>query len=187
MAASEPQEAHFRRLFDLHREAVQGYCFRRLPASDANDAVAEVFLVAWRRISDAPNGDGELPWLYGIGRNVVANARRSSRRSGRLRVRLAGMSPRHDPGPELITVRNMDEREALEALARLRPEDQEIIRLRTWEELSNEQIASILGLSVQAVESRLTRARRKLERMLETPSTRPSKVRPLPTESGGES
>jgi RNA polymerase sigma-70 factor (ECF subfamily) len=95
------------------------------------------------------------------------------------------MSPQHDPGPELITVRNMEEREALVALARLRPEDQEIIRLRTWEELPNEQIASILGLSVRAVESRLTRARRKLERMLKTPSTRPSKVHPLPTENGG--
>jgi RNA polymerase sigma-70 factor (ECF subfamily) len=79
----------------------------------------------------------------------------------------------------------MEEREALQALARLRPEDQEIIRLRTWEELPNEQIASILGLSVRAVESRLTRARRKLERILETPSTRPSKVRPLPIEKEG--
>lgn len=185
MAATQPQEAHFRRLFDLHRAAIQGYCFRRLPASDANDAVAEVFLVAWRRISDAPNGDGELPWLYGIGRNVVANAMRSARRSVRLRVRLASTSPQYDAGPELITVRNMEESDALDALARLRPEDQEIIRLRTWEELPNEQIASVLGLSVRAVESRLTRARRKLETMLETPSARPSNVRPIPIEKEG--
>jgi RNA polymerase sigma-70 factor (ECF subfamily) len=172
-------------LFESHHEAIQSYCFRRLPASDANDAVAEVFLVAWRRISDAPIGHGELPWLYGIGRNVVANARRSARRSGRLRIRLANVSSEHDPGPEIIVVRNAEEREALEALARLRPEDQEIIRLRTWEELPNEQIASIMGLSVRAVESRLTRARRKLERMLETPSTATSKARPLPAENGG--
>ena len=60
-------------MFESHHEAIQRYCFRRLPASDANDAVAEVFLVAWRRIADAPAGDGQLPWLYGIGRNVVAS------------------------------------------------------------------------------------------------------------------
>lgn len=186
MAASQPQDSNFRSLYDTHRAAIQRYCFRRLPASDANDAVAEVFLVAWRRMSDAPMGDGELPWLYGIGRNVVANARRSARRSTRLGVRLAGVSPPSDPGPEVLVVRNTLEREALEALARLRPGDQEIIRLRTWEELPNEQIASILGLSVRAVESRLTRARRKLERMLTTRAPGPAKVRPLPTETGGE-
>ena len=67
-------KAHFRRLFDSHHEAIQRYCFRRLPTSDANDTVAEVFLVAWRHISDAPTGNGELPWLYCIGRNAVANA-----------------------------------------------------------------------------------------------------------------
>lgn len=186
MAESRPREAQFRRLFESHHQAIQSYCFRRLPASEANDAVAEVFLVVWRRIEDTPSGDGELPWLYGISRNVVANAQRSTRRSARLRARLAGVSPETEPGPEPIVVRNTEHSEALEALARLRPEDQEIVRLRTWEELPNEHIASILGLSVRAVESRLTRARRKLERMLETPSTRTSTARPLPAENGGE-
>ncbi|MGI9609452.1 MAG: RNA polymerase sigma factor [Acidimicrobiia bacterium] len=185
MAASQAQEAHFRSLFGSHREAIQSYCFRRLPDSDANDAAAEVFLVAWRHISVAPVGDGELPWLYAIARNVVRNASRSARRSGRLRVRLAGLSQRHDAGPEVITVRNMEESEVLEALARLRPEDQEIIRLRTWEELPVREISSILGLSVRAVESRLTRSRRKLKQMLEAPSTRPTAIQPVQTDNGG--
>ncbi len=185
MAQSRPHEAQFQRMFESHHEAIQRYCFRRLPASDANDAAAEVFLVAWRRIADAPIGDGELPWLYGIGRNIVSNAQRSARRSGRLRVKLAGVAPEREPGPELQVVRSAEEREALDALARLRPEDQEILRLRTWEELPNEQIASTLGLSVRAVESRLTRARRKLERILETPSGVVT-GRPLPAENGGE-
>ena len=186
MAESQSQEALFRHLFESHHQAIQRYCFRRLPASDANDAVAEVFLVAWRRIEDAPAGDEGLPWLYGIGRNVVANARRSARRSGRLRARLAGVATVHDLDPESQVVRNAAELEALAGLAQLRPEDQEIIRLRTWEELPNEQIASILGLTVRAVESRLTRARRKLGRILDAPSLRASPARPRPAENGGE-
>ena len=53
---SPDREARFDRLFDLHHDAVQVYCLRRLPTDDVNDAVAEVFLVAWRRIDEAPNG-----------------------------------------------------------------------------------------------------------------------------------
>ncbi len=186
VAASQPHETHFRRLFESHHAAIQKYCFRRLPASDANDAVAEVFLVAWRRIDDAPIGTGELPWLYGIGRNIVYNARRSARRLGRLRVRLSGVASDAEPGPETQLVQNAEAREALEALAGLRPEDQEIIRLRTWEELPNEQIARILGITVRAVESRLNRARRKLARKLEPPAHRLPEGSPLPIEKGGE-
>ena len=182
----QPHEAHFQRLFESHSPAIQSYCFRRLPASDANDAVAEVFLVAWRRIADAPIGSGELPWLYGISRNVAKNALRSARRSGRLKARLAGVAADVDPGPEVQLVRNAEAREALEALALLRPEDQEIVRLRTWEELPNEQIARILGITVRAVESRLNRARRKLSRVLEAPPRHRPKARPLPIEKGGE-
>ena len=186
MATSQPHEAHFQRLFESHHEAIQRYCFRRLPTSDANDAVAEVFLVAWRRIDDAPLGDAELPWLYGIGRNVINNAQRSARRSGRLRVRLSGVARDDDPGPEVQLVQSAEAREALDALAELRPEDQEIIRLRTWEELPNEQIAEILGITVRAVESRLNRARRKLARKLEPLPSTPPQARPLPIERGGE-
>ena len=183
---SQPHESHFERLFASHREAIQRYCFRRLPSSDANDAVAEVFLVAWRRIDEAPLGDAELAWLYGIGRYVVRNAQRSSRRSSRLRARLSGVARIDEPGPEVQLVRSAEAREALEALAELRPEDQEIIRLRTWEELPNEQIAEILGITVRAVESRLNRARRKLSRKLDPLPNSPSEARPLPIERGGE-
>ena len=83
-------------------------------------------------------------------------------------------------------VQSVEAREALDALAELRPEDQEIIRLRTWEELPNEQIAEILGITVRAVESRLNRARRKLSRKLEPLPSTPIQARPLPIERGGE-
>ncbi|MGI9666171.1 MAG: RNA polymerase sigma factor [Acidimicrobiia bacterium] len=183
---SQPAEMRFKHLFESHHRAIQQYCFRRLPSSDANDAVAEVFVVAWRKIDDAPEGDRALPWLYGISRNVVRNAHRSTRRSTELRRKLAGVATDDNPGPETQVVRSAEHSEALEALATLRPEDQEIIRLRTWEELSNEEIASVMGLSVRAVESRLTRARRKLEKILSTSGAPLTQARPLPAENGGE-
>lgn len=186
MAPSQPHEAHFERLYETHHPAIQSYCFRRLAPFDANDAVAEVFLVAWRRIEDAPIGGGELPWLYGISRNVVSNAQRSARRSGRLKAKLSGLGAPAHPGPETQLVQSAEAREALEALATLRPDIQEIVKLRTWEELSVDEIAGIVDLSVRAVESRLTRARRKLSRMLEPLPGTQSTARPLPIEKGGE-
>jgi hypothetical protein len=58
----------FRALFDAHVGAVRRYaCHRSIP--DADDLVAEVFTVAWRRLDDVPVDD-PLPWLLGVAGNV---------------------------------------------------------------------------------------------------------------------
>lgn len=53
-------------------------------------------------------------------------------------------------------------RQAFEALSSLKELDQEILLLATYEELSHEQIADVIGASATAVRSRLFRARKKL-------------------------
>jgi len=58
---SPSNEAKFRRIFDAHVSVVHRYCLRRLSVADANDAVSEVFLVAWRRIEEIPEGEETLP------------------------------------------------------------------------------------------------------------------------------
>lgn len=186
MAHFPSQDARFRRLFDAHEEAMRAYCFRRLGPDDANDAVAEVFLVAWRRIDRSPAGDEARLWLYGIARNVVHNARRSERRSHRLTARLAGVRQHPDPGPEPQVVRRAEDRMLLEAVDRLAPMERELLRLKTWEELSAADIAGVVGLSVRAVESRLSRIRKKLAKWLDAPASRSSPSRPQPVEEGGE-
>lgn len=179
-------EAVFQQMYAAHRASIQAYCFRRLPAADANDAAAEVFTTAWRRLADAPAADRHLPWLYGIARNVVSNATRGHRRAERLNVRLRNLRHHHVEGPEPEIVRREAEHAVLAAMAHLRPADQEMLRLRTWEEISNEDIAEIFGLSVRAVESRLTRTRRKLARLLTEPEPTPFRGHPLAVEEGGE-
>jgi len=54
-----------------------------------------------------------------------------------------------------------------EQLAQLRPDDQEILRLAMWETLPHDQIATVLGISTNAVGIRLHRARNRLGRRLE--------------------
>ena len=76
----------FEEMFTEHYAAVRGYALRRTSADAAQDAVAETFLVAWRRLDDVP--PDALPWLFGVARRVLANQRRSAARSEALEERL---------------------------------------------------------------------------------------------------
>ena len=187
MAQSPSQSDTFRRVYDSYSASMREYCFRRLPASDANDAVAEVFVIVWRRI-DALPPEGELKlWLYGIARNIVRNSHRSARRRERLGSKLLGLGSPPEPAPEVVVVRHHEHEALLAALATLRPEDQEILRLKTWEELSSAEIAEVMGLTIRAVDTRLSRARQKLAHRVErSRSTPKATVRPSPVEQGGE-
>jgi RNA polymerase sigma factor (sigma-70 family) len=174
-------------MFTSHRDAVWGYCYRRLPRDDVQDAVAEVFLVAWRRIDQAPDGDETLLWLYGVARNVVRNFHRSSVRRQRLRVKAGAFHQADNSTPEMQVIRRAEDRELLAAVNQLKPMDQELLRLRTWEELSHAEIASVVGMSTRSVESRLARVRKRLGALLQIPTTSPHQtLSPRPVEEGGE-
>lgn len=157
-------ETRFRRAFDEYFDAVSRYCHRRLPTADANDATAEVFTVAWRRIDAMPLGDETLPWLYGVARNQVRSSRRSVRRVTALRTKLNGQARHSEPGPEVIVVRNAEHAELLAAVAKLRPDDQEVLRLRANEHLTLPEIAVVLGCSHEAAKKRSARAMKRLRR-----------------------
>jgi RNA polymerase sigma-70 factor (ECF subfamily) len=172
-------------MFADHRDAVWSYCYRRLDRSDVPDAVAEVFLAAWRRIENAPAAPETLAWLYGIARNVVRNATRSSGRRRRLHEKAASIRAPHPATPEVEVVRRAEDAALLAAVARLKPLEQELLRLRTWEELPLAEIAAATGLSVRAVESKLARVRKRLAGMLDVPTRKPAR-RPRPVEEGGE-
>ena len=161
MAQSPAHDTEFRRIYDEHFPAIRSYCLRRLPNADANDAISEVFLTAWRRREAIP--DPPLPWLYGVARNVVRNARRSTRRSMRITSRLAAEPSYPEPGADVPVVRHEDDQAVLDALATLSVQDQEVLMLRAWEGLSASGIATVVGCSLAAAEKRLSRASKRLE------------------------
>ena len=152
----------FHDIFDAHHERVLAFALRRTPTrADAEDAAAETFTVAWRRLGDVP--DEALPWLFGVARRVIANQRRGRSRRAALGLRLF----RRD--------RVEDERfgeaegPAIAALSRLGEQDQELLRLVAWEELTHTQIATVLGISVNAVAIRIHRARKRFADTLAEP------------------
>ncbi len=164
MRESPATDERFCKAFDDHFDAITRYCFRRLPANQANDAAANVFVVAWRKIEDMPGGDGTLPWLYGVARREVSTFRRSVRRAFALSEKLARQPHYPAPGPDTVVVRNLEQADLLRALATLPPGDQEILRLRAYEELSLAQIAVVLGCSHDAAKKRSARALKRLRK-----------------------
>ena len=161
---TELPDATFRAVYDRYFEHVARYCLRRLPYADAEDATAEVFLVVWRRIEEIPTDD-TLPWLYGIARNVVRNARRSTTRALRLVHRIRAQPRYPGVGPEPALVRREEDQRLIDALSRLSSDDQEVLRLRAYEGLTIPQIARVLGCSEEAAKKRASRAMQRLRRL----------------------
>jgi RNA polymerase sigma factor (sigma-70 family) len=147
----------FDALFATYSSDIVAYCGWRAGASDAQDAAAEVFLTAWRRLDELPQGDAARVWLYATARRVIANQRRSTRRRAALHERLAveaSTAPHATPA---------DHEESLvyEALHRIGPRDREVLLLSEWEGLTPAQIASVVGCLTVTARGRLHRARRR--------------------------
>lgn len=74
----------FEALFKELLAGIASYCLWHLRSpGDVDDEVAEVFLVAWRRLEDVPSGEAARPWLYGTAQRVIANQARSEARRSR--------------------------------------------------------------------------------------------------------
>ncbi len=141
-------------------EPLRRYLARRTDAATADDVLAETLLVCWRRLEELP--DEPLPWAYGVARNCLANARRGERRRARLAARISVVDPPAAAGPDGPDGTDGVDGELGEAIARLRSEDAELLRLWAWEQLTPAEVARVLGITPNAVSIRLHRAREKL-------------------------
>lgn len=166
MGTDPNRDTVFREVYDATFDEVRRFCLRRLPASDVNDAVSEVYLVAWRRVDKVPPGDETLPWLYGVARNVVRHTERSNRRRLRLTTKATREPTAMAAGPETHVVRRAEDEALAAGIGRLSLSDQELVRLRAWEDLPAPAIALVLGCSVSAAEKRVARAFLRLEKTL---------------------
>jgi RNA polymerase sigma factor (sigma-70 family) len=155
------KEEEFSRMVTSHRGALLRFGLRRLRTSEqAEDLAAEAFAVAWRRFDDAPPVEQQLIWLYRIESLLLSNVYRSQRRLRSLEGRLAGLAIESDD--EFLA--GVDgKRMLLLAIGRLSQTEQEVLRLRYWEELSYREIGVVLDCSETAAGIRLSRARRRLK------------------------
>lgn len=147
-------------------EPVRRYLARRtgslgVGSGDADDLLVEVLQTTWRRFEDVPEG-AELPWMLGVAKRVLANARRRSDSAQRMVDKLH--APLGDPSAEAVAVAELSVREALAALS---PTEREILELSAFDGLGPQQCAEVLGISTNAASIRLHRAKQSLRNYLE--------------------
>jgi RNA polymerase sigma-70 factor (ECF subfamily) len=161
MADPEPRRARFEVLFRDHHSAVRAYARRRVPPEAVDHTVSETFLVAWRRLDEAP--EPALPWLLTVARNVFGTEWRGAAR--RQRPWLKAQSELVE-GYEPSEAEIADGR-VLAALARSKERDREALTLVAWDGLTPAQAAAVLGEPSDRFRQRLHRPWRRLRVQLD--------------------
>jgi len=166
----------FELLYGKYGPAVKAYALRRAEASLADDVVAEVFVVCWRRFEEVPTNP--LPWLLGVARRVLSTQRRGEQRRVALHRRLIESS-----GEPLIATQANPDHVLGDALARLSETDRELLMLIAWDGLSPAQAAAVLGVKPATARVRLLRARRRFTVALAREGSAPAPCSPLSMEA----
>src|SRR5262245_49072515 len=191
--ARDGNDQALEQLLARHREPVRRMIDLRLDPAivqrvDASDVVQEVLLEASRRFQDylkAPSMPFHL-WLRHIAKDHVIDAHRKHHQAKKRGVNRE--QPMHRPAwaeqsslelanqlvdPELTpasaAVRQELERRLHVALGQLEEDDQEIILMRHFEQLSNQEVAAALDLTEAAASMRYLRAVRRLRDLLAQP------------------
>ncbi|MGC4838190.1 RNA polymerase sigma factor [Micromonospora vinacea] len=173
----------FAELFDQYARSVYNHAFRLTADwATAEDVMAATYLQTWRSRERVTAEGGSLrPWLLGIATNEARNHIRSNRRYRRMAAALLASDVTVPDHADEVAGRLDDSRRiaaAIDALARLRRPEREVLTLCLWEGLDYESAAEALGVPVGTVRSRLSRARARLRTLVDAPprAARPAVV-----------
>ena len=167
----------YEELIERFQQPVYSMVFRLLGnPNDASDVVQDVFLKVFRSVGAFREQSSLRTWIYRIAVNEAHNHRRWFSRHCRREVSMeaeredqaSSLELARDPGrsPFDQTLDNENRMLIEEALTRINPAFRTAVVLRDIENLSYEEIAEILQLSLGTVKSRILRGREALRREL---------------------
>jgi RNA polymerase sigma-70 factor (ECF subfamily) len=164
---AEPEA--FGLIYDRHAATLLRFLGRRAGARVAEGLVGELFRIAFeRRQTFDRSRASALPWLYGIGANLLLKHRRAEARRLRASARII---PRLEAPDRRASAAALDARLAFprvaNAIEALPDDEREVLLLFAWEELPYQSMAEALELPIGTVRSRLNRARARLRELLE--------------------
>jgi RNA polymerase sigma-70 factor (ECF subfamily) len=176
---SEPlvREPSFEELFVEYQPLVYGIGLKFTGnPEDAEDIAQEVFTKVWRKLRSFNYNSSIKTWIYRIALNTCIDYSRNTWR--RLAHRRSGSDVIEEREDERLTTDEENaERKLLsvekatqvrKAIASLKPHLKCVLVLKDLEEMSYQEISSVLGLSLGTISSRLNRARKALQEILES-------------------
>jgi RNA polymerase sigma factor (sigma-70 family) len=131
-------------------------------ASEAEDAVQEATIKAWRNLHQLKDAAVARSWFF----SIVANQCRSMRRGRWWSVVKLAAPEQTKAGPEDEAVQHADLQRAMRGLP---PDDRLALYLRYYVDLPLGEVASVLGISETAAKSRIHRAAQGLKPAIEVP------------------
>jgi RNA polymerase sigma-70 factor (ECF subfamily) len=163
------QTGAFDLIVERHRRAVYQLCYRFVGShEDASDLSQDVFLRAYRGLRSFRGQSTLATWLYRIGTNVCLNRVTARTTLGKLTEPIEEkqfVDVRAESPSELML---KDERAARvrAAIAQLPRKQRATLILRTYHEMSHQEIADVLGSSVGAVKANFFHALGNLKKLL---------------------
>ncbi len=135
-------------------------------ADDANDVTQDAFMRAFAALPRFRTDAAFRPWLLAIVGNQARNHRRAKGRREALAVRAADQADDSTVSPEAGVIGAERRERLVAAIEGLREEDRQVITLRWFAELSEAEMASLLGRPAGTIKSRLSRAMQRLRLVL---------------------
>lgn len=153
----------YRALAEQHLDPILNYCMRMLTNSaEAEDVTQETFLELWQNPPAAEATPKLSTWLYRVAHNRSIDRLRR-RRDTTTEDELATDSVR----PSRVLERRHTVEAVQQAIARLPERQRAALCMSHYDAMTNPEIAEVLGVSVEATESLLARARRTLREELQ--------------------
>jgi RNA polymerase sigma-70 factor, ECF subfamily len=154
----------FETVFRAYYEALRRFAFGYTRALDtAEDLVQDVMLAVWRRHAEFALHVSPAAYLYAAVRNRALNAMEHDAVARRHADALSGGSATASAASDELLFASELERAAYMHVEALPDRIRDVYKLRRYEGLSHPEIAELLGISVQAVYMRMTRAVQALE------------------------
>lgn len=168
----------FEQLIIRYEKKIYSICFYFLKnREDAEDAAQEIILKLYKKLGSFRNEASFSTWMNYVASNTCRDYLRKRKRNKVLYLdddiqTEDGRISRELPSEESTPEERVENKElgALmqDTIAKLKEDHREILLMREYQELSYEEIAEILGISVGTVKSRIYRARKDLKAILST-------------------